>query len=154
MTTKKPTHSPAVKKIRKILEKVQGRNASITLRVKTNPKLSKKCPYHGCIKHAVVQVKVNYDYIKEAKKVDAGFEPSEDGSSWGEKIPDTCLLEHNGNLYIDCWYEKSLGYVYLWPNGEPMSTEDTVALVRELPDRISPMAVRRYKLENILEVVV
>ena len=76
-------------------------------------------------------------------------------ATWGTRIGNTCLVEHEGNLYFYVAILKSLGYRYESIDGQPLEKDFVHGMMRaksnpkqELEQK-NEVQVRRYKLESI-----
>ena len=58
--------------------------------------------------------KINFDYKAElnAQQLTDGQEITEPGKrSWGEKLPNSYLIQHKGNFYLPCWITETLAHL-------------------------------------------
>ena len=141
--------------IRRILLGCGKPDQEVVLVIETPVKLPKKSPLFGINKVATVKVAVNFNYLERARQVDPSFEfakkepGEEEKGTWGAKLMGTPLVEHKGELYLNCWVVESLGYEYYSASGEVL---DKAKVHDQLPERRDSMPVRRYKLTNIKSV--
>jgi len=143
-----------------------------TFLARTEVKMNKKDkdkninPYHGLVqKEQRSNVFINFNYansvnkarIKEGKEAD--FVPKE--RPWGQKIPGTPLVLHEGNYYLEARFldnepavtyykenkiiEKAEIASYLPPEKEATSTKSSQDLENDV-------VIRTFKIENIKEI--
>jgi hypothetical protein len=131
-------------------------DTELVLTVVTEVKLPKKSPLYGVKKLSTIKVVVNFNYVERAKAHDPTWEPTikkEDDAKglWGERLGNTPLVRHNGELYLHCWQLESTGCFYFTTDGEAIGKDK---VHEELSDRKPGMPVRRYKLTSIRVIAV
>ena len=73
----------------------------------TEPKMLKKGnPFTGVTKKSIANVMLNYNYGAEVNRQRAlegkEFDFTPKARAWGEKLGETGLITHNGQLYLSC----------------------------------------------------
>lgn len=149
-----------LKSVNELLSVIGDNKKEIILTTYTDPKLAKTGnPYIGIKKINVRQVAVNFNYVndvnvqrlKEGKDLD--FIPK--SRTWGERLNNTCIIQHNNQQYIECEIIKDIKKYYIDENRE-MIPEDQ--LKDFLPKKYNtqnlenPIKINTYKLSNVKEI--
>lgn len=131
----------------------------------TEPKMNKKDnPFFGRVKKLQVSnVFINFSYEKSVNRARAKEDKETDfvahARTWGKRITNTPLVEHNGSYYLECRFMNASKPTYLVDNIEA----DIAILKSFLPSSYSNAAtqglekeviIRDFKVENIKEIKV
>lgn len=146
-----------------MLLKVKGTTFA-SIKTRTLVRMSKKaiasCPFGQIAKESTVSVTLGFHYAKSVNRqrdregLEADFvaEPR----AWGERISGTPIVKHNGEFYLECKVERSIGHQYYDETGNPLSDDDVDAY---LPDRGASrqgvereIVIRDYKLDSIRSI--
>ena len=103
-------------RLRRILEKVKNAQP-VTIKARTQPRLVGVHPWRSLgtvFKVAVVNGIISWQYTaavnrqrtREGKR--PNFEALE--RAWGERLPNSPLVEYNGNFYLELKVERSISY--------------------------------------------
>ena len=119
-------------------------------------------PYLGAMKRQVSNVVIGSNYAASVN-MQRGMEGSEMNFQaskpvWGTKIPNSCLIEHKGNIYVEAEFLKVKETEFSW-NGESIRRE---SLEKYMPKEYSSKShqgvetreiiYRRFKLASIKEI--
>lgn len=100
----------------------------VTLTTATEPKLKRTNPFGTVTKISVVNGVINYNYQnavnrqreREDKETDFVSQPR----TWGQKIPHTPFVEHNGKYYLTIKVEKCQSPTYVDSTGHEINPDD------------------------------
>lgn len=149
-----------IKDITELLSVIGDDKKEIIVTTYTDPKLTKtNNPYIGVKKINVRKVLVNFNYVNdvnmqrlnEGKNLD--FIPKE--RTWGKRLNDTCIIQHNDQNYIECEIVEEIRKYYIDENRMILNESD---LEPFLPNKYysqkldKPIKINTYKLNNVKEI--
>ncbi len=119
----------------------------------SNLKNAKTCALAGLTKitSTVAHAYAHHQYENQMKKKDPDYVPK--GRTWGVRLKDCPLVEHNGKFYLELFFDnkrnktRNLGYFL---NGTEIDRETVKAGM--LPKKEEPIIYRNYELSSILEI--
>ncbi len=135
-----------------------------TIITRVIPKMRKKNnPYYDEVtKFMEANIFINFSYRNSVNKAlekegkDPDFQPS---WRWGQRIPNTPLVEHEGGYYLECRFLKHVLTYFLHKNNLIDESEISEYLMggnsnaeHQGVDYENEVIVRRFKIENILEI--
>lgn len=100
-------------KLRAAIAKVNSTIATMDVETQVKPGVTKKAKVS-----VVVGKNVNFGRIVNGRRQKNGMEPViVSNRTWGQKIPNTPFVWHNGKLYMECLVLKTLSETYVDSNG-------------------------------------
>lgn len=146
-----------------LVEVLRGLKTSTFARIisSTEPKVKKGCPYAGLKKISSALVNINYSYgnavnnrrNKENREADFKSAPR----IWGNKIPNTPLIENDGEYYLETRFMNAPKETIYVSNGNVVESEKvkpflyaTSSSSRQQVE--NPVIVRNFKISNIVEI--
>lgn len=132
-----------------------------TIKTLTDPKMRKtNNPYLGTMKETVMNITLNFNYENSvnSQRTKEGTENDFEAlpRKWGQRVPNTCLVMHNGKIYIEVKANgKPQSTSFISPDG---TTIEKSLLLPFLPVKKSnaehqgvekEIILRDYSLENI-----
>ena len=120
----------------------------------SNLKNAKTCALAGLTKitSTVAHAYAHHQYENQMKKKDPDYVPK--GRTWGVRLKDCPLVEHNGKFYLELFFDnnsksrtRNMGYFL---NGKEIDKETVKAAL--LPKKEEMVVYRNYELSSILEI--
>jgi hypothetical protein len=144
------------------LSKIGDKKKEVKFTTYTDPKLKKTGnPYNGVKKIQTATVEVNFNYqstvnkqrMAEGKELD--FTPK--SRVWGTRIDDSCIIEHNGEMYIESRLIKKDAAYYIDENRKMLSKDEIAPFMPAVSksknqDLDTEVIINTFKVSNIKEV--
>jgi hypothetical protein len=140
-----------------LTEVTMNKTAVIDGQKVSNPyygRITKRCTSNVFIGF-IYKNSVNRALVKEGK--DAEFEP--EMRKWGTRLQGTCLVEHNGNWYLECRFISSSTPEYFC-DGQPIAKSEIQPYLRPAysnaehqgVDPENEIILRDYKVRSIVSI--
>lgn len=150
-----------------------ARNAFVTIAVNNNPhqfisieqctpvkmrKTNNPLDGRDVCKYSKLNVRLNGNYTKQARRETGNAEFVAQPRTWGERIGESCIIQNKGTFYLEyfCMNVLESGYMI---DGVHATPEQVETIKEFLPKRkkttnagVSTDTVRCVKIENILSV--